>query len=506
VVDGVNGEVFQQMLRAAQLPAIQKYFVDRGLYVPRAVANIPSVTLANLTSLVTGLLPGHHGVTGNMWFDRQRYIYRDYNTLAQKNTLDGDYDQPTIFELARRAADGENPGPITVSIFLQPHRGTTKFFENALSAVGPFVFGWYDWVDRITLFRMGEMMSLARKAGRFPLVTYLYLLNPDYQGYTHGQSSPQYRQALIHTDRQIGRVLGDLARAGVLDKIVIALTSDHSMGDVKHHFDIEKFLASQAGLKLARGKLWENASQKQRLRYYDKFNAVVYRCGDRYAALCLRRPLVVAPGQTQTYAPWPGRPGPDDLQPVVKKLVAQEAIDAVAWATGTNRCRVSTTRGTVEFAQPTGPGGDIAYSLTGGTDPLGWEGKVSAGLLGGQWASPRVWLEATNKTDYPDLPTQILAYFRAPRRGDVVAFASPGWDFLSANRAGHGGIRAYDDMHVPLLLAGPGVPHETVPTARTVDLVPTLLQLLKIDNPDHRANPAEKSPKKLDGQSLIKTP
>jgi len=340
VVDGVNGHIFQEMLQAGQLPAIQKYFVDRGLYAPRAVANTPSITLVNLTSLATGMLPGHHGITGNLWFDRRAGVYRNYNILAQKNMLDGDYDKPSIFELANGLARGENSDAMTVSIFFQPHRGTTKFFENALSAIGPFVFGWYDWVDRITLFRLGEMMGLARQAGRFPLVTYVYLLNPDFQAYAHGVSSPQYKQALRDTDRQLGRVLGDMARAGLLDKVIIALVSDHSLGDVKRHFDIEKFLASQPGLNLASERLWEDSSKGYRDEYYDRFNAVLYRCGDRYAALCLRKPLANAPGQVASYAPWPERPTPADTKPLAKKLIAAQAIDAIAWATGENRCLV----------------------------------------------------------------------------------------------------------------------------------------------------------------------
>ena len=68
-VDGLNARIFQEMLEAGELPAIRRYFVDRGLYAPRAVANTPSVTLANETSFVTGLFPGHHGVTGINWFD-----------------------------------------------------------------------------------------------------------------------------------------------------------------------------------------------------------------------------------------------------------------------------------------------------------------------------------------------------------------------------------------------------------------------------------------------------
>ena len=34
LVDGVNAAMFEQMLEAGELPAIKKYFVDRGVYAP----------------------------------------------------------------------------------------------------------------------------------------------------------------------------------------------------------------------------------------------------------------------------------------------------------------------------------------------------------------------------------------------------------------------------------------------------------------------------------------
>ena len=498
IVDGVNGAIFQQMLDAGKLPAIKKYFVDRGLYAPKAVANTPSVTLTNFTSIATGKFPGHHGVTGVTWFDRQKFIYRDYAILAQKNTLDGDYDCPNIYELAN------NPGnDMTVSIFYQPHRGTTKFFEDALSAMVPYLFGCYDFIDRLTLFRFGEMMDLARRDGRFPLVTCVYLLNPDFQAYAHGINSKQYKQALLHTDRQIGRVLGDMARAGVLDKVIIALLSDHSMGDVREHFKMEKFLRDQVGLNLANEKFWEDSSAQYREEYYNEFSAVLYRCGDRYAAICLREPIRDEVGKIIDYKPWSVRPGSAELEELIQKLSAEQAVDVVAWATGENRCRVRTKRGVVEFSQPNGPGGDISYSLISrseaGKDPLGWFGRVPKKLLNGKPVSPRDWLDATNATNYPDLPAQILAYFRANRAGDLAVFAAPGYDFNTHNHAGHGGLRGYDDMHVPLLLAGPGVPHKKISTARTTDLVPTLLQLLDKNKPGKIIH-------KFDGQPLIPKP
>jgi len=177
VVDGLNGEIFQQMLEAGELPAIKRYFVDRGLYAPRAIANIPSITFANLTSLVTGQFPGHNNIPAITWFDRDTLVWRNYATIAQKNLLDNDYSTQNIYELLGKDA-------VTVSIFFQPHRRTTKFFENTISAAPVYTFGWYYYLDRLTLYRFGEMMDLARsKWKKFPTLTYAYLLAPDFMGY-----------------------------------------------------------------------------------------------------------------------------------------------------------------------------------------------------------------------------------------------------------------------------------------------------------------------------------
>jgi arylsulfatase A-like enzyme len=166
----------------------------------------------------------------------------------------------------------------------------------------------------------------------------------------------------------------------------------------------------------------------------------------------------------------------------------------VAYAVGPNRVRVRRADGEVQFTQDDGPGGAITYSLIRGQDPLGWHGAVPEEMLAGAACSPREWLAATAATGYPDLPAQIVAYFRAARGGDLAVFAAVGWDFGAVNRAGHGGLRP-GDMHVPLLLAGPGVPHQRRRAARTVDLMPTLLALL-----------GRPIPPGLDGRCLVALP
>jgi len=480
LVDGVHAGIFRQMLDAGELPAIQKYFVDRGLYCPRAVASTPSVTLANLTSVITGRLPGHHGVVGINWFDRHTFVWRDYETIAQKNALDGDYSVPNLFE--------QFPDRMTVSLFYQPHRGTTKFFENWASAGPPFFFGWYEYVDRLSLYRFGEMMAAARERKEFPAVAVCYLLAPDFRAYGYGVSSPEYRQALRHTDRQLGRVLGDMDRSGLLDRLVVALVSDHSLTDVGKHFHVGDFLRDRVGLGVAPHRLWESTPFERRQEAYGRFECVVYGSGDRYTAVHLRRPVLRADGGV-VFASWNLRPTMADLRayPVVSaarpvrrvdlpaELVRQEGVDVVAYRAGPDAVRVLRKTGEVEFRAQ---GQAISYRAISGDDPLGWKGRVPGEALRGKALGGREWLAVTVGTEYPDLPEQIVAYFRAPRAGDIAVFASAGWDLNRVHQAGHGGLGP-EDLLVPLLLAGPGVPRgSTREPARTVDLVPTILKLL----------------------------
>jgi arylsulfatase A-like enzyme len=509
VVDGVNAEVFEDMLAAGKLPAIKRYFVDRGLYAPRAVGSVPSVTLASLTSIATGQFPGHHGITGINWFDRNTLIWRNYDTIAQKNTLDGDYTAATLYE--------HFPARTSFSVFFQPHRGATKFIENWTSAGPPFFFGWYEFVDRLTLFRLGIVADVARARCEWPAVTFAYLLAPDFRSYDHGVASDSYRDSLKHTDRQIGRVLGDMERAGLLEHIVIALVSDHGHVDVTRHLPLDALL-KQYGLERPDKQLWEKTPFEERLEYYSQFASEQYGSGERYWAIQLRQP-VWQDGKLAGYRPWIERPdpesftcyptlGPAEMNPslceklfdppgelrqvdLLSLLTAQPAVDVIAWRQAEGQVRVRNAAGEVALAQPDGRGGPISYRVISGEDPLAWHDKLPAEALAGEPMSGRQWLAATIDTRYPDLPEQLLAYFRAQRAGDVIVFASKGWDFGRFLKGGHGGL-APGDMLVPLLVAGPGVPHKRVDVARQVDLVPTLLEALG------RPRPAE-----IDGRSLL---
>jgi hypothetical protein len=460
---------------------------------------MPSVTLPNEVSVVTGVLPGHHGVTGIQWFEPNRLIYRDYATVSQKNMLDGDYTAATLYE--------QFPGRPTLSLFFQAHRGATRFDENATYAGASYFMGWFEYIDRMTLSMFRDVIDSARSTGRFPAATVCYLLSPDFYAYHFGVETEQYRESLRHTDRQIGRVLGDMQRAGVLDKLVLALVSDHGHTPTPWHLDLRAFLREKAGLDLADDVLWESTPLEARQAAYDKHSAVATVCGNRYAAIYLRKAIrpdgpVGAPtsrgegasqpqarteGNSPSLEPWAVRPSVEDLKSYPSRggrlvdlpglLAEQEAVDAVAYSAGPNRVRVRRSGGEVEFRQEGGPGAGISYAVLSGTDPMEWHGQLPPEIRAGAKAPPRRWLEATLETQFPNLPVGLLAYFRSGRAGDLAVFAAPKWDLFVENRSGHGGLRPAD-VFVPMLLAGPGVPHSTEGVALSVDLAPTLLKLM----------------------------
>ena len=490
-VDGVNSDIFNELLGEGNLPYINKYFVDRGLYIPKCVANIPSVTMVNETSFVTGRFSGNHGITGINWFDRNKCVWRNYESIAQKNTLDGDYQAGTVYEYLKDRS--------TYSLFFQGHRGATKFIENWTSAGPPFFFKWFQFVDRISLCRFEIVAEISRTRGEFPGLVVAYLLAADMQAYHQGLESLAYREALIHADAQIGRVIKDFENQGLLENLALILTSDHGMVPVEKHLWLEKFLKTELGLKLAQKRLWEKTELRKRIKYYSKFPAVFTGSGDRYVGLYLRRPN--PNNQTMPFDNWLSRPGPEDLHNyptkrgrvnLVGKLVEQEAVDAVAFATGANSVRIVRKEGQIEVRRPNSDAKECSYRLICGEDPLGYVGKVPAEMLSGTDYPWRAWLQATSQTEFPDLLPQIITYFDAPRAADLVVFAAPGWDLGHQWKAGHGGLRP-GEMHFPLIMAGPGVPKGRLETARAVDILPTILELM-----------GKKADKNLDGQNILK--
>src|SRR5918995_961695 len=69
--DGTNPNVLYAMAAAGEAPNVARLLGMGTAYAHGAMAGLPTVTLANHTSILTGRLPGHHGILNNAWYDRR---------------------------------------------------------------------------------------------------------------------------------------------------------------------------------------------------------------------------------------------------------------------------------------------------------------------------------------------------------------------------------------------------------------------------------------------------
>jgi hypothetical protein len=68
--DGCNPNVLYDAAARAEAPNVARLMAMGTTFEHGAMASLPTVTLANHTSVLTGLHPGHHGILHNAWYDR----------------------------------------------------------------------------------------------------------------------------------------------------------------------------------------------------------------------------------------------------------------------------------------------------------------------------------------------------------------------------------------------------------------------------------------------------
>ena len=70
LMDGTNANMLYDMAANGSAPTIARLIEDGTAFAHGAIASLPTVTLPNHTTLLTGCHPGHHGVLHNAWYDR----------------------------------------------------------------------------------------------------------------------------------------------------------------------------------------------------------------------------------------------------------------------------------------------------------------------------------------------------------------------------------------------------------------------------------------------------
>ncbi|WP_343555138.1 ectonucleotide pyrophosphatase/phosphodiesterase [Sphingobacterium sp.] len=201
-LDGLSSEGF----RGSKHPNIDTLF-EKGLITLSSRPVLPSVTLPNWTSHLTGQGPEEHGITANNW------------TLAnhplQAIETDSDGYTPSIFKLLK----DKKP------------QIKTAFYYNWAELINPIN---KKYLNEVSFEENDKYQSNYAKALKFigenrnnPTLVFLYSVHVDHAGHSYGWMSPQYISAIEDVDVAIGNLIKKLKAQDLYDDTHFILLSDH---------------------------------------------------------------------------------------------------------------------------------------------------------------------------------------------------------------------------------------------------------------------------------------
>lgn len=201
-LDGICVEGFNKA-RTPHLDILMK----QGSFSMDTRVVMPSVTLPNWTSHLTGSGPEQHGVFNNGWqFDKATYP-------AVGKDKDGYY--PSVFQVLKT----ELPSC------------KTAFYYNW----GPLVYPYNkEYLDEVEFLQNDEYIPNYKKAIEFlrknrnsPAVVFLYSVHTDHAGHQYKWMSDEYIRSIEDADEQIGEFLKELHREGLYKDTHFMFLSDH---------------------------------------------------------------------------------------------------------------------------------------------------------------------------------------------------------------------------------------------------------------------------------------
>ncbi len=276
LLDGCNSNILYSMIQANELPNL-KALVNNGIALNQGtIASFPSVTLANHTSLLTGMHPGHHGVLHNAWWDKANNSeivtespatwhtsmqYLNSGIMTAFDILAKLTENPTTVAINEFADCGavystfdlmrNNRSEILVTaanIFSDPLGILSeKFKDNQEYQLGSSV-------DHLAVRQILNILDGHWDSRNFevPLFSWINMTLTDVSFHEGGPDSQIGRHALIDTDKRIGLVLDKLDSIGKLDKTLFVVLADHGMEEtnplIKGDWDVA---LQEAGLNFA---------------------------------------------------------------------------------------------------------------------------------------------------------------------------------------------------------------------------------------------------------------
>ena len=251
LLDGANPNVLYDAASSGAAPNVANMIDGGTAFAHGALASLPTVTLANHTTLLTGAHPGHHGVLHNAWYDRslQRQVVTESPSTWQEAMQ---WLLPGV-ETVHEALHRHRPGTTTVSVNEPADRGadysTFDLFrrgETARLAAGlpdppPHTDGhflressayrWGSLVDAAALRQAtsiwgGEFLDRRYEPPTFCWISFTLTDSAMHEGGPHSEIA---RASVHDADARIGAVVDAVEKRGVLAESAFVVVADHGM-------------------------------------------------------------------------------------------------------------------------------------------------------------------------------------------------------------------------------------------------------------------------------------
>lgn len=201
-LDGICVEGFQK----AHAPSL-KGMMSQGAFSLDTRVVMPSVTLPNWTSHLTGSGPEQHGVFNNNW------------TLANSS-----------YPAVRRDEDGYYPSVFQALKKCQPSC-KTAFYYNWKPLAYPFNEKYLDEIKYLAndayASNYHQAFQFVKKHRYNPTVVFLYSVHTDHAGHKYGWMSREYLQSIEEADQQIGIFFQKLRQEDLFNDTHFLFLTDH---------------------------------------------------------------------------------------------------------------------------------------------------------------------------------------------------------------------------------------------------------------------------------------
>lgn len=248
LLDGANANVIYDMAERGEAPNIARLMSMGTSLRHGAMSSMPTVTLANHTTILTGAHPGHHGILHNAWWDRakQQQIITNspmhwsgamdmlddsveslFSAISRtwKDSVTASINEPcdagATYSTMARLRVGDSPDlpkasvPHSTERFVRPDKDYTWATKIDHMAVEQFLGIW-----------SGQYMARDWPTPKFTWVNFSLTDAAFHEGGPHSEVAA----AAVHdTDARIGEILETVERSGKWDRTAFFLVADHGM-------------------------------------------------------------------------------------------------------------------------------------------------------------------------------------------------------------------------------------------------------------------------------------